>query len=616
MEIDYKEKLKLKANNLPLVPGVYIMKDADKKIIYIGKAKILKNRVSQYFQSSNNQTEKVKKMISNIRDFEYIITDSEFEALILECNLIKYHKPKYNILLKDSKGYSYIKITNENWPKIVAIKQKIDDGAKYFGPYINSFYVKKVVEEVNDIFKLPSCNKNFSNHSIRPCLNYYINKCCAPCFRNISNKDYVNIIKEAEFFITKDSQQILEYLNKKMNSYSEKLKFEQAAEIRDRINAIKNIKNKQKVVSTKLKEQDVIAMVNDNYNISVEVFRFNNNNLYETKNFIIDFRTENDIIKIRTEFLKRFYSITENISSNIIIDGPIEDVDLIKKWLENKSNKKIKFIFPKKGDHFKTLELCKTNAYESLIKIKNPDEINQTALKELQRILSLKSLPTYIEAYDISNLFGTDNVGGMVVFKDGIPFKSAYRKFKIKNIIGQDDYNSMREVIDRRLKHYLKNIDSFIDKSDSFNTLPNLILIDGGRNHVQAVREVLYKNEITIPTYGMVKDSSHRTRALTDNIKEIKIKDNSLLFNFITKIQNEIHRYAISYHKKLRNEKITDSVLLKIKTIGRSKANMLLKHFKNIKNISSATYEQLLMIPSINTVNAKFIVDFFKNHVL
>lgn len=597
--LNLKEKCKL----LPDLPGVYIMKNELNKIIYIGKAKNLKNRVSSYFLLNHDDETKVKKMVQNVSNFNYIITDSEFEALVLECSLIKKHQPKYNILLKDSKGYNYIKITHEKWPKILYVKQKGNDtNSTYIGPYISSFSVKNTVKEILKIFKLPNCKRNLEKTYKRPCLNYYINLCCAPCIKKISNDVYINTIKQAENFLKKSKDEVIREIKQEMQKASENMNFELAANLRNRIFAIQKIENKQKVVSYEVKNQDIIASAKNENNICFQIFRFKNYDLYESKNYILEL-TDTEI-NLRTEFLKSFYEKQNYIPENIILDGKINDKDLIKKFLSKKSNKKIKIEIPQKsGNQLKLIFMCKENAYENLlnneINTENKEKIN---LLYLKNILSLKKFPYRIESYDISNLFGTDCVSSMVVFENGKPLKSNYRKFKLQ--YGNNDYLSIKNTIIRRFS-YTKN-------DESLSKTPDLILIDGGKGQVSATKEALKElNLENIEVYGMVKDRKHKTKAITTESNEIKIKDNSRLFNFITNIQDEVHRYTINYHRKIRNKKTTFSELTLIKNIGMTRAKNLLKNLKSVENISKCEIKDLVKIESMTEKSAKSVYDYF-----
>ena len=600
--------LKEQAKKLPHNPGVYIMKNHDDEIIYIGKAKNLKNRVSSYFLSDSNHTEKVKKMVENISHFEYIITDSEFEALVLECSLIKKHQPKYNILLKDGKGYSYIKITKNKWPKILYTKQKDSEDDIYFGPYMNSLSVKKTVEEINKIFKLPTCNRNLSKKYKRPCLDYYINKCSAPCTGFIDNKNYNLNIADAIKFIKSGSSETIKYLSSKMKKYSDEMNFEKAAEIRDTIKSIKNTKLNQKVVSYKVKEQDIIACALDDKEVSFEVFKFHDGDLFETENFIIDF--QDDLKTTRTEFIKNYYEMKNTVPKVVALDGEINNLDLIKKFLSEKSQKNVELVFPERGEQYHLVQMCQNNAYENLIRNKKNSTANEDILEDLKNILSLKEKPLYIEAYDISNLKNSNNVGAMVVFKDAKPFKSAYKKFKIKNILFQNDYGSMQEVLDRRFQNYIDG-----SEDEGFKILPDLILIDGGKGHTAAAKEILKKFKMDIPVYGMVKNNNHRTRALTSDSSEIEIKNNSRVFNFITRIQDEVHRFAIGYHRNLQNKNIKYSRLTEIEGVGDKRAKNLLKYFGTINAVSKAPESELVKVKNITSDVAKNIYNYFNKNV-
>lgn len=598
--------LKQQVLKLPENPGVYIMKNDDDEIIYIGKAKNLKNRVSSYFVIDAAHNEKVKKMIEKIKKFEYIITDSEFEALVLECSLIKKYQPKYNILLKDDKGYSYIKITNEMWPKVLYVKQKDDDGAYYIGPYTNSFSVKQTVEEIIKIFKLPTCSRNLSKTYKRPCLNYYINRCCAPCINAVNYEKYIKLINEASKFIKNGISETLKYLNEKMIEASNNLNFEYAAELRDRIKAIEGIKNHQKVISDSSQDRDIIAGAFDDSSASFEVFRFKDGNLYESQNFIMDL--DGTHTNMRTEFIKLYYMMKDYVPKDIFIDGDIENSELIKKFLNYEKSQNVNIIIPKKGDNFKLIEMCKNNAYEALLRNKDHRSRYEDVLQDLKNTLDLKEIPKYIEAYDISNLRGSDNVGGMVVFKNGKPLKSAYRKFKIETVSGQDDYSSMREIVRRRIKHY---VDDNKNDGEGFSKLPDLILVDGGITHTSAVRDVLKLSGVCVPVFGMVKDNKHRTRAITTSGEEIEIKNNRRVFSFITSIQDEVHRYTIGYHKSLRNKKIMTSELTQIPGIGNKRALKILKTFGSIKRVSEAPLEELMLIHGITKNVAEGIYNYF-----
>lgn len=598
------KQLKQKANNLPLEPGVYIMKDKAGKIIYIGKAKALKNRVTQYFGLGNQHTEKVRRMVENVDDFEYIICGSEFEALILENSLIKQNQPKYNILLKDDKGYFYIKVTNEKWPKIETAKQT-DKTGEYIGPYNSGFIVKETVDQVNKIFKLPTCNRSFDAIS-KPCLNYHIGICFAPCKNNISIDEYLDTLNSAKEYIKKGelTDTAIDKLKEKMELAAENLQFEAAARIRDRINAISKINQKQSVVSVGFKNQDVIATATFENDACVEVLIFRNFRLADKKHYFIN--GTNQKPEIYREFLQQYYLDNNDIPNRILLDTETDDFALLEKWLCEKTGRKVSLLCPKQGESKGLVDMCLSNAAQNLSDRTKHDTKEMAVLNELATLLGLSHPPKYIEAYDISNTAGENNVAGMVVFKNGKPYKKAYKRFKIKSFSGQDDYRSMAEVLDRRFEEFEKGQD------EAFSTLPDLILLDGAKGQISAVLPVLQKHNINVAIFGMVKDSKHRTRAIATSGDDIEIKSNRFIFTFITAIQDEVHRFAISYQRKLQTKKLLSRELTEIKGIGKQKADNLLKHFKTISKIKNATKEELLQVKGINEQNAQEIVNHFK----
>ncbi len=604
------KELREKAMRLPLTPGVYIMKNSNGEIIYIGKAKALKNRVSQYFGSDKNHQEKVKQMVSNVNDFDYILTSSEFEALVLECSLIKQHQPKYNILLKDDKGYSYIKITNEPWRKISFAMQKADDGAQYLGPYTSSWYAKNAVDEALKIFRLPSCNKTFPKDfkKGRPCLNYYIKQCSAPCNGKISHKDYCESVEEAIDFLKSGNTASIRILTEKMNTAAENLNFELAAKLRDRISAVKHISEKQKVVAASVKEQDVISVMCEGDDACFAVLRFENGRLYDKEDFLIKNIGERaDIPEIRAEFIQQYYSMREKIPPIITLDGNTEDVEVLEKWLSELRGKRVRFTFPQKGEQQHILEMCRANAAERLAQSRGHLGCELSALDELAKLLGLQKVPEYIESYDISNLAGSENVAGMVVFKNGRPFKESYRRFRIKGFEGQDDYASMNEVINRRLDEYEINKDS----GKGFGQLPDLILLDGGKGQVSAVKPVLESRGFNIPLFGMVKDDKHRTRAITGDGGEIAINSKRRAFTLVSSIQDEVHRFAIGYHRLSRKKKAFSSSLTEIDGIGKERAKALLLYFKTVKRIKEADVEELLQVKCMNRPAAEAVYRYY-----
>lgn len=594
--------LRKKAMALPLLPGVYIMHSADGEIIYIGKAKALRNRVSQYFGSQNNHAEKVRRMVDNVDHFEYIITDSEFEALILECSLIKQHTPKYNILLKDDKGYSYIKVSGDKWRKISYVLQKNDDGAEYIGPYKSSYYVKSAVEEANKIFMLPTCNRKFPQDfgKGRPCLNYHIKLCTAPCTGKVKFADYNESVEQALSFLRGGSSNSVKDLTKKMEEAAENLEFERAARIRDKISAIKKMGDKQKVVANKVLDEDVIASFSDGHKTCFQVFRFEGGRLFDRESFIFD---SGDSEGETEEFILRYYTIRGDVPKNIAIDKEFDGLTAMQDWLSEKRGSKVYITVPQRGEQAQLMAMCRSNAAEELAQRKGATVKEYSVLEELKELLGLEKIPSYIESYDISNLAGTENVAGMIVYKDGKPYKCAYKKFKIKGFDGQDDYASMAEVIGRRFNEYLK-----AEKADDgFGKLPDLILLDGGKGQVAVAKQVLREMNIDVPLFGLVKDDKHRTRAVTGDGGEISVNSRRALFTFLSKMQDEVHRFAIGYHHERRSKNTFKSSLTEIEGIGEKRARAMLKYFRTIDNISKADLEELEGCPQM-TKNAAVAV--------
>ncbi len=585
------QELREKAMRLPLSPGVYIMKDKNDDIIYIGKAKALKNRVSQYFGSDRNHTEKVRQMVRTVDHFDYIICSSEYEALVLECSLIKQHKPKYNILLKDDKGYSYIRISDEKWRRISFVMQKNDDGAEYLGPYMSAWYAKNAVDEALRIFRLPDCSRVFPRDigKGRPCLNYHINRCSAPCKGGISLEEYNESVDAALTFLRAGDQDSIRLMTEKMNEASENLDFELAAILRDRIKAVKKLRQKQSVVEAGTGDQDAVAIISEGEEICFAVLRFADGRLYDKETFIIK-SPAGELPAVRSEFLQQYYSIRERIPPVISMDGEPADAELLQKWLTEKRGRSLRFIYPRRGENMRIIEMCRENAAEALAQSHGHLGHELSAVDELSRLLGLKKPAQYIEAYDISHHAGSDNVAGMVVFRDGRPYKKAYRRFSIKSFEGQDDYGSMNEVLTRRFEEYIKNKES----GEGFGKLPDLILLDGGKGQVSAVRPVLESFGLDIPLFGMVKDDHHRTRAVTDEGQEIAISSRRKAFTLVSGIQEEVHRFAISYHRKKHSGRITGSSLTAIEGIGPSRAKALLSFFKTIERIKQADPEELI----------------------
>lgn len=601
-----EKELRKKAMALPLQPGVYIMKNKDKKIIYIGKAKKLKNRVSSYFGSHAGHSLKVIRMVENVDDFDYILVDTEFEALVLECSLIKQHMPKYNILLKDDKGYNYIKITKGDFPRISECKRIDDDGAEYIGPYISGFSVKQAVEETLKIFKLPRCSKSFPRDygKSRLCLNGFMGICCSPCAGKITQQEYAKTVADAVAFLKGGSKASVRDMTVKMNELSEEMKFEEAAKLRDRIRAIKNLEERQKVVSINVPEEDVFAIVNGKKKACFEVLRFKNGKLSDTEFWLID--SQDDLKNARLELIERYYSMRSDIPSRIAVDGEIEDEELLREFLETQRGKKVEFIHPQKGEHLSILNMCIKNANEHLAQNEGRLGREFAALEELASLLGLPKPPEYIESYDISHTFGADNVAGMVVFHNGRPMKSAYKRFAVKGFDGQNDVGSMNEVLTRRFNHYYNDEDG-----STFKILPDLILLDGGQPQVNAVLPVISKMNLSVPVFGMVKDNKHRTRAIAFGGGEIEINSHRAAFTLVSNIQEEVHRFAVSYHHKKHTKSTFSSGLMQIEGIGEKKAKALLKYFKTISSIKEQSEQSLSECPSISKKDARNIYDFY-----
>ena len=601
-------ELRKKAMALPLLPGVYIMHGKDGGIIYIGKAKALKNRVSQYFGSQNNHPEKVRRMVDNVDDFEYIITDSDFEALILECSLIKQHTPKYNILLKDDKGYSYIRVGEGDWGKLSYVLQKADDGATYIGPYKSSYYVKSAVEEANKIFMLPTCNRQFPRdfRKGRPCLNYHIRQCMAPCTGRVKLKDYRESLEQALDFLKGGSSNSVKQLTAQMEEAAENLEFERAARIRDKIAAVKRMGDKQKVVLSKVLDEDVIASFSNDGKTCFQVFRFEGGRLFDRESFIFD---SGDSESDTEEFLISYYTLRTEIPKNIALHSGFDGMEDVQRWLSEKRGSKVNLTVPQRGEQAQLCAMCRSNAAEALAQQKGATAREYNVLEELRQTLGLEKLPEYIECYDISNLAGTENVAGMVVYKNGKPLKSAYKKFKIKGFEGQDDYASMAETLQRRFEEYYN-----AEKADEgFGKLPDLILLDGGSGQVSAVREVFEKMDIDVPLFGLVKDDKHRTRAVTGEGGEIALNSKRQLFAFLSKMQDEVHRFAIGYHHTRRKNAFFRSSLTQIEGVGEVRAKALLKYFRTIDNISKADLEELEAAPKMTRDSALAVYRYFRS---
>jgi len=618
---DFKEQLKI----LPDKPGVYLMKNILGEIIYVGKAKVLKNRVKQYFQSSKNHSEKVKAMVKNIYEFEYIVTDSEMEALILECNLIKKHSPKYNISLKDDKFYPFIKITNnEDFPRVFITRNYEKDGNKYFGPYPNTGAVHETIKLIRKIFTLRTCKKFITEggKQTRPCLNYHIKKCKAPCEGHISKVDYRNMIDQIMDVLSGRDKTLLNKLKKEMQEASSNLEFEKAASLRDKILAIENIAEKQKVFKSQEGDEDFINMYKDEKDCCIQVFFLRDGKITGREHFIVENSSHEEDSTVISQFIISFYGGTPKVPKNIYIPGS-DEIEVLEEFLSVKRGLKVSVKIPIKGEKKDMLELVKNNAKVTLDQFKDKilkdKEINRICLDQIKNLLELDSIPFRIEAYDISNIQGVDSVGSMIVFEDGKAKNSDYRKFRIKTVKNANDYDSMREILERRFTHGLKEIKEIQDKeikfsSGKFSRFPDLIMMDGGRGQVNIAIEVLDKLGIDIPVCGLVKDDHHATRGIIYNNNELIVNRSSNLMQLIRRIQDEVHRFAITYHRSLRDKRTLHSILDDIPNIGQKRRMKLLIKFGSIDNIKKATLEELLETESIDNKAANSIYTYFKKH--
>lgn len=615
--------LEHKLKNLPENPGIYIMKDEGNEIIYVGKAKNLKNRVSQYFKPSKGHGPKVVAMVERIRNLEYIITDTELEALILECNLIKKHKPKYNILLKDDKHYPYIKVTvKEDYPRIMITREIKKDGSRYFGPYTDIMAVNRTIELINKLFPIRSCNKNMAKIAgkERPCLNFHINRCMAPCQGNVDKQEYKEVVNGIILVLEGKQDEMIDELGQKMQQAAEGLDFEKAAEIRDSIASLRKIGEKQKIISSDFVDQDVIAMARQDGEVCMQVFFVRGGKLIGREHFLLNGGDLDDGGEVISSFIKQFYNGDTYVPKEIIMQYEIEDVEIIGSWLSEKRGSKVKLTVPQKGEKHKLIEMVSKNAEDTiklLIEKYNQDEQKTLgAIKELSNYIGLSKAPKRIEAFDISHLQGVENVGSMIVFENGKPMNRDYRRFKIKYVEGANDYESMREVLERRFRHGIKEREQLEKEGKDieigkFAVFPDLILIDGGLGQVNAVLPVLQELGIEIPVCGMVKDDKHRTRGLIYNKQEIAIPISTHAFRLITNVQDEAHRFAIAYHRSLRSKTIVKSQLDEVPGIGPARRQALLKKFGSLKNIKSATIEELSEVQGMNKKTAEMIYNYF-----
>ncbi|MFQ7596802.1 excinuclease ABC subunit UvrC [uncultured Clostridium sp.] len=611
--------------NLPDKPGVYLMKNSLGEVIYVGKAKVLKNRVKSYFQKSKNHSEKVKVMVKNIAEFEYIVTDSEMEALILECNLIKKYSPKYNILLKDDKFYPFIKITvNDDYPRVFVTRRFAKDGSKYFGPYTNGSAVYETLDLIYKIFPLRNCKLVIKENGekVRPCLNYHIKKCLGPCGGHISKEEYGKMINDIIDILSGKETYITKMLKSDMEKAAEELEFEKAASLRDKILSINAIAEKQKIFKTMEGDEDFINIEQDEKDSCIQVFFSRDGKVIGREHFIFESTANEGIGEIIEDFIGSFYGGTAKIPKAIYVPQ-IDNFDLMEEYLTIKRGSKVWIKVPQKGQKKEMLEMVKNNARITLEKFKDKylkdKEINRISLLELQDLLELEECPQRIEAYDISNIQGVDSVGTMIVFEEGRAKNSDYRRFKIKTVKGANDYDSMREILTRRFNHGLDEIKAIQQRdlklsAGKFSTFPDLIMMDGGKGQVNVALEVLQSLNIDIPVCGLVKDDKHQTRGIIYNNNELIINKGSNLMQLIRRIQDEVHRFAITYHRSLRDKRTLHSVLDDIPYVGEKRRRALLVKFGSIDNIKKASMQELLETQSIDKKSAESIYNYFNGN--
>ncbi|MEG1255106.1 excinuclease ABC subunit UvrC [Clostridium sp.] len=617
---DFQYQLK----NLPDSPGVYLMRNSLREVIYVGKAKSLKNRVRQYFQNSKNHSEKVRAMVKNISEFEYIVTDSEIEALILECNLIKKYSPRYNILLKDDKYFPFIKITNEEFPRVIVTRNYSNDSSRYFGPYTDGSAVHMIYELIKKVFPIRTCRRIVKEDGpkTRTCLNYHINLCKGPCEGLISKDEYGKIIDSVIDLLTGKDVKITSQLKTEMEEAAETLDFEKAAYLRDKLIAIEKINQKQKIISNNFENEDFISISQDEKDSCIQIFFLRDGKIVGREHFILDNTGGEEPVYVMEEFIKNFYGGTAFIPRTIYVSY-CDEIEILEQWLSIKKGHKVIIKIPQKGEKKKTLDMVEKNASHALemfkLKHKVDKELNNIALSEIQDALDLEDIPSRIEAYDISNLMGMDSVGTMVVFQDGVAKNSDYRRFKINTIEGADDYGSMREILTRRFTHGLEEVKK-INNHDmnftagKFSVFPDLIMMDGGKGQINIAIEVLKELNINIPVCGMVKDDKHRTRGLIYNNKEIILNPSSKSILLATRIQDEVHRFAITYHRTLRDKRTLYSILDEIPKIGEKRRRELLKKFGSIENIKKATYEELVSTPSMDNKSSESVMEYFSKN--
>ncbi|MGN1089647.1 MAG: excinuclease ABC subunit UvrC [Huintestinicola sp.] len=605
----YLDYLREKTYQLTTAPGVYFMHDKDGTIIYIGKAKNLRNRVSSYFAKTPNHTPKVAKMVENVRDYDFIVTNSEYEALVLECSMIKQHSPKYNILLKDDKGFSYIRISPPPYSRITAELQKPSSG-ELFGPYTSTFVTKQTVEEVSRVFMLPTCHRRFPADigKGRPCLNFHIKRCMGVCMGKISEDEYASIINDAKEYIKNGSVDSVEKMTRQMKKAAEQLDFETAAKLRDRISAVSRAADSQIIINDeKLPDTDAVAIARNGGEACAAVIMYRGGRLFDRAEFLLG--EEEAEAAMTEDFLTQYYSGRREIPRNIVIYSALEDTEDLQRLFRERSGHAVDVMLPQRGRYLRLAEIARANAEEYLSVRVGRTAAEISALDELASLLGLSKTPKYIESYDISNLGSSDMVAGMIVFENGRPCKKAYKKFSMKENLTQNDLACMQEVVRRRFSHYLDP-----DETDEgFKRLPDLILLDGGQNQLAAVNEVLWEMDISIPVFGMVKDGKHRTRAIASDGGEISIASAKPAFDLCTRIQDEVHRFAITYQRSKHRKNSFALSITSVNGIGEKKAMKLLTHFKTIENLKNANADEIAAAAGVSKKVAEDVAEFVKN---
>lgn len=611
MVFNIEEELK----KVPAKPGVYLMHDKNDEIIYVGKAISLKNRVRQYFQKSRNVTPKIQRMISRIAWFEYIVTDSELEALVLECNLIKEHSPRYNTMLKDGKSYPYLKVSvQEAYPRLLFARQMKRDGSKYFGPFISGKAIRDTIELVNQLFHLRNCRKVLPRDmgKERPCLYHQIGQCKAPCQGGVSEEEYGKGIEKALKFLQGDTKEVLTELTQNMEKAASEMRFEEAGQYRDLIQSVKQVTEKQKITSADDGDRDIVAMARLGNEAVVQVFFIRGGKMLGREHYYLTGVEEEQDSAVLSSFVKQMYSGTPYVPKEIWLEVAIEDEEAICSWLESKRERKVYFRYPKRGQKERLLELAKKNA--EMVLAKDADKLKAErartigAVEEIQELLGMDGL-VRIESYDISNINGFETVGSMVVFENGKAKKNDYRKFRIRTVSGPDDYGAMREMLTRRFEHSKRE---GLSEMDAFRQLPDIIFMDGGKGQIHIAEQVLLNLDIKIPVCGMVKDQHHRTRGLYFREQEIPIDTHGQGFRLITRIQDETHRFAIEYHKQIRRKGQVHSVLDDIPMIGPTRRKALMRSFDSLEDIGNATLEELMALPEMNEQAAREVIAFFE----